>query len=185
MIFKCRRNAHVLYALAENRLHLLKQSLVFLRLFFGSLLFFFGLHACVFRRNVLEALAFVLLQHHQRELVHIVRKVQHLVAAVKHGFGLRQMRNALRGLARRVVNAGLVFLHVLNVLFQRAHLACGGAEQHKILELILVDAVVLIHAEFESQTETLKELLVVLSVVLQHGFKLRRNLLLNARRDKF
>ena len=57
-------------------------------------------------------------------------------------------------------------------------------QTYKDFELILVDAVVLVHAEFESQTEALKELLVVLSVVLQHGFKLRRNLLLNARRDK-
>ena len=58
-------------------------------------------------------------------------------------------------------------------------------EQQQVLQLFFFCAPVVVHAEFELQTELLEEFFVLLTVFLQHGSKFRRDFLFQVGSNQF
>ena len=158
--------------------HEVQQALVVLHLLLGFLLLLLGLQSQIVGRDVLEVLLVVGLQHFQGEFVHVIGEVQNFIALVLEHFRLRQLGNPLHRIAAGIVDAGLAFLHAADILFQGYELLLAGrVEQNQIFQHILMHTVIGIHAVFQLETKALIEFLVLLTVIVEHGFQLGLDLL--------
>ncbi|MPN00364.1 hypothetical protein SDC9_147558 [bioreactor metagenome] len=80
----------------------------------------------------------------------------------------------------------LVFLHCLDVFFQRDELVFGRAViEHEVGEEIFIHAVVAVEAVFDRQLKALIEQLILLAVVVHEFFELGLDPLLECDCDGF
>ena len=143
-------------------------------------LFIFAFQIQVVLGNVSEFLAIVLHEHLQGKLIYIVRQVQHLVALAQHRVRLGQQSDLLRRVATGIINGILPLGHTVHILFQGNHTLPGrGSEQQQVFQVVLLGAVVGIHAEFQLHAKGLKECLVLLPLILQHAGQLILDLAVN------
>ena len=120
----------------------------------------------------------------ERELVHILRQQQHVIAAVEHALYHGHLGQALTRVTGGVVDGLLILGHALGILGQGNHLLfLGRPEQQQVGELIGLHAIARVDAVLKTATKVLKELLVGLAIVVAHILKIGGNLLFHTLGD--
>ena len=120
----------------------------------------------------------------ERELIHILRQQQHVIAAVEHALYHGHLGQALTRVAGGVVNGLLILGHALGILGQGNHLLLlGRPEQQQVGELIGLHAIARVDAVLKTAAKVLKELLVSLAVVVTHILKVGSDLLFHTLGD--
>ena len=120
----------------------------------------------------------------ERELIHILRQQQHVIAAVEHALYHGHLGQALTRVAGGVVDGLLVLGHTLGILGQGNHLLLlGRPEQQQVGELIGLHAIARVDAVLKAAAKVLKELLVGLAVVVAHILKVGGYLLFHTLGD--
>ena len=120
----------------------------------------------------------------ERELIHILRQQQHVIAAVEHALYHGHLGQALARVTGGVVDGLLILGHALGILGQGNHLLfLGRPEQQQVGELIGLHAIARVDAVLKAAAKVLKELLVGLAVVVTHILKVSGDLLFHTLGD--
>ena len=143
--------------------------LFLLLLFLCLLLLVTHLEAQIFIGNALELLIVVVLQNLQGELVNLVGAVQNLVALLLEEIHLRHFGNLFVGFAGCVVDVLLVVPHAAHVFLEGGKLVGSAAvEFDKVLQLILMYAILIVDTVLQLHAEGFEQFVVALPIFLLH-----------------
>ena len=185
----------LLHLAVEGALHGLEQVLVGLGRLLGFLFLLVGFKAEVLAAHVLKRprgervgvgrVGHSVIGHgHHAEFVDILGAQQHVVALRKHRRHDRQLRHALDGIARGVVNGLLAIGSSLHVFLERDHLLLlGRVEEKQVAQHVFCRAVGGVEAVLHAAAEVLEELLVALAILVEEVLKVGLDLLLDAAGD--
>ena len=190
-----RGHRDLLHLAVESALHGLEQVLVGLGRLLGFLFLLVGFKAEVFAAHVLKRprgervgvgrVGHSVIGHgHHAEFVDILGAQQHVVALREHRRHDRQLRHALNGIARGVVNGLLAIGGSLHVFLERNHLLLlGRVEEKQVAQHVFCRAVGGVEAVLHAAAEVLEELLVAFAILVEEILKVGLDFLLDAAGD--
>ena len=194
MILQAGRDLDLLHLAVQRVLHGIEQCLVLGGGILGGFLLLLGFQTQITAVHVLELhgavlalgiLAGVAVQDLQAELVHVLGQQQHVKALVQHQLCGGQFCQTVGGVACGKVDVLLLCGHLVDVLLQGDHLLLlGRPEQQQVAQQFGVHSVVRISTKLDLTAELLPELLVLRTVVVQHGVQLVLDLLFQCVMDQ-